>query len=535
MSQVIEIWQPSTNINIDYSSYQASVNEAYNYTWQSEHIFNNPINIINSINFDASGTATSTTNYDSYKLNFDASIWQTSEINGNFQGPIIGFPNPNTTAPYGTITATISVDGTVAATLTVDFDGTSSGNTTYSLPSGTHTLKINYNVVYNDGTTYNNNSSTYTNNFVSSTQNFTLTQSGNSYISIFITAYYTLASGSPKNITQSIYLNGSNQLVLGDNAVITANNTLDDGAGNIEGVSNLKIFTSGTYNTSSFPTHYILNEGIGAVYMIHDTNNTDAYFMRDTYSTLQLGHYDISTGALNYYFGISASGVISSLTNTSTGWNGTAPTSRNIFDDGSGGFSFASGGSINGGLVIENGNTIRITNSNNSSQGIQYFQSAYNTVWAQIGFREMAVTDVLDIHDGNFNNYALAIAGNSTSYSLNTTEITSVGTLHSGSDKRLKPDFQVYDSNVLEELKRVEFGQYSQWFNPVRESKITQDHMKASVNALTLPDKVRGDSEDGYAGIRFPDVDAWLIGIAQELLKRIEKLEKIIETGNEIK
>ena len=39
MTQVIEIWQPSTNINIDYSSYQASVNENADYTWNGSHTF----------------------------------------------------------------------------------------------------------------------------------------------------------------------------------------------------------------------------------------------------------------------------------------------------------------------------------------------------------------------------------------------------------------------------------------------------------------------------------------------------------------
>ena len=467
MTQVIEVWQPSTNINIDYSSYQVSVNEGANYIWTGTHNFTSTNAIVVS----------------------------------GFIGPDIF--TENGLALWFNTSGTFGDEGSLSV-------AKAGGN---NITSDTIAL----------------------------TGWLSLTNGG-------VLADILAANGNGVHIP---YYNSSTGAFIGEAfstnpftaEIKTANNILDDGSG--------RLLVSGSGLTSAqiglFPysAGRVLGNSIGFMSFWGGNDNVGG-FIGENYNSIQIGMYNrasFTSGAIagNSWMmslGINYNGAVYTFDNTNYAIGVNSPVNsgtRNILDDGAGGFSFASGGSINGGLVIENGNTIRITNSNNSSKGIQYFQSASNTVWAQIGFREMAVTDVLDIYDGNFKNYALAIAGNSTSYSLNTTEITSVGTLHSGSDIRLKPDFTEYDSDVLAELKNVQFGQYSQWHNPKSDNLISTGKMKASINAQTLPDKVKAISEDGYAGIRFPDVDAWLIGIAQELLKRIEKLEKIIETGEKTK
>ena len=83
MTQVIEIWQASNNINIDYANYQATVNESVNYNWSGTHVFSlsNAIQITGTPNPSLNPTANSLilgVNYDNDGL---ADI-VTSDING---------------------------------------------------------------------------------------------------------------------------------------------------------------------------------------------------------------------------------------------------------------------------------------------------------------------------------------------------------------------------------------------------------------------------------------------------------------------
>jgi len=99
----------------------------------------------------------------------------------------------------------------------------------------------------------------------------------------------------------------------------------------------------------------------------------------------------------------------------------------------------------------------------------------------------------------------------------------SVAAVSNTSDGRLKPDFQPYDADVLQELRRVRFGRYSKMGYAGHLTSL--GGFRAGVAAESLPPTVNEQDDDGWFHIRHPDSVAWLTGVCQALLRRIDQLE----------
>ena len=218
MAQIVNFPQNSETVTVDNGTLQNSVVQTYSYTWYGSTSFiGSPVLYLPLI-IRPSNTATSTVDYSSAQLVFYNSIW-VSSVSAGFTD------TTSITSATNSFTANAYVDGTLVASTT--------SSSTYSLPVGSHTLKITITdtegsssfSIYSSGT------------FVASTQDFgilttTVVINGNTYYSAYAYINWETSSGSANFASQPIYLNTSNQLVLGAGAVVTKNNTLDDGSGN---------------------------------------------------------------------------------------------------------------------------------------------------------------------------------------------------------------------------------------------------------------------------------------------------------------
>jgi len=103
-------------------------------------------------------------------------------------------------------------------------------------------------------------------------------------------------------------------------------------------------------------------------------------------------------------------------------------------------------------------------------------------------------------------------------YSITAGYTLSVANTSSTSDSRLK-DFAPYSGDPLAELAAARFGQYRTM------AGVDLGSAQAGMAAETLPASVREVQPDGYYAVRSPNVEAWLLGVCQALLARIERLE----------
>ena len=219
MTQIIEIWQPSNGINIDYTLYQVSVDETYNFNFTGT---------INIENLTVNGTLTAT-----LPLTSDGSI----NISGNDIS--INLANANT----WTGEQTFEYGGTDLYIGPVD--GTSNGWIFGRTDGGRSTVAINSN---NLGT--GNSGNTAEIEFMNSgigyfTEVLFVGNQGTSNINDRLQFYYLNPSGG--------LTTGVKFAIFGSGEINTVYNTLDDGSGKptFRGLATFNAGITGTGNTGA--------------------------------------------------------------------------------------------------------------------------------------------------------------------------------------------------------------------------------------------------------------------------------------------
>lgn len=168
------------NTYIIESSGSLTINQGSGYNWGGTHYFNGGFNLNENEDILPAGTATSSSNYNSYQLNFYNSVWETSSGSGTVGSGNITFPSAYYAFAY------VYVDGSqVAAIVAIQ----ANASTTFTMPSGNHTLEVK--IVSNNGGSNSNsvsknfNGGTYTlNAYVSYSTQYTASCSvGYSYAS----------------------------------------------------------------------------------------------------------------------------------------------------------------------------------------------------------------------------------------------------------------------------------------------------------------------------------------------------------------
>jgi fibronectin-binding autotransporter adhesin len=97
------------------------------------------------------------------------------------------------------------------------------------------------------------------------------------------------------------------------------------------------------------------------------------------------------------------------------------------------------------------------------------------------------------------------------------------------SDSRLKPDFQPYRANPLDELKAVRFGMHSEWCDLDGSNRWSMGRFIAAVAAETLPDTVVEQTPEGIYTVISPRYEHWIVGVIKAQQDEIEALKAEIK------
>lgn len=220
MSQLINPLQSSDSIILNYWKNTANVSSTANFTWYAEHLFKGGLSLTENVNMLSSSTASSTEQFPSIEIEFTNSMWTTNATAGELKT----VTQSKEVYDYNVPVAWLYVDDVLQRTLlspTQNGSGSSTASTTFTMPSGSHTLKINQNMspLQGESTT----STTFTSSiFKSSTQTFSFTVTiSTKSITAYSKAEYELSpGGSAYSSTQSIYLDNTGALRLGSNLIV---------------------------------------------------------------------------------------------------------------------------------------------------------------------------------------------------------------------------------------------------------------------------------------------------------------------------
>ena len=232
MTQVINFLQSSETNTVDNGTLTVSVNQSYPYGWLSQSTFNGAFLSYQDIDVGTSTPATSTANSASPNINLQGQKWNAAIVNGTLNSGSL-----NTAA--GTDTAYAYIDGVQVATISSSANGDTS--TTFSFPSGSHTLKVQ--VVSAGGSSSSKSYSATNFNAITATLTVVIAvvNPGEGIYSTYATCTYQTASGSSQPVTNSIATDANGDLVLtpaSGQAIATTNNVLDDGTGNMSILGN---------------------------------------------------------------------------------------------------------------------------------------------------------------------------------------------------------------------------------------------------------------------------------------------------------
>ena len=190
--------------------------------------------------------------------------------------------------------------------------------------------------------------------------------------------------------------------------------------------------------------------------------------------------------------------------NTSTGAVGTY---NNTLDDGSGNMI------VNGGLTLGLV-TPAITFSNSNAGEVFGLTGALTSTKAF----EIKASD---------NSNAIALALSTAAVTLSSTSYTlSVKATSNTSDSRLKPDFQPYTGNPLDELRAARFGMHSQWADSLGGPAVSSlGRFQAAVAAETLPPTVTETTPEGVFTVINPAYQHWIVGVMKAQQMEIDTLK----------
>jgi hypothetical protein len=395
--------------------------------------------------------------------------------------------------------------------------------------------------------------------------------SGTTQSSNYITATSTILGVTTSNgsIGLGTGVSGYTLNIAGNVITTSGGNTLDNGSGNLSAAGsvtgkNIIITVNGTGDTAQLVANqnYSILAG-GVVYLQSTTTNSNSEFdvapngtstsaavtVLNTSSTTaqsNLSLYITSTIAYiqssNFGGGsvlplyltvgthnaveISTAGAVTTLHNTldDASGNATVATRLNLPTNGeviliAGSTALAS---VSASISMASGSSVLIsyTGSTNTTQIGPAGQNVAFQYWVH-GITSGTAMELLDTGNSN----AIALAINTANVTISTSYILSYGTVHAGSDSRLKPDFQSYIGNPIEELKKARFGMHRKWADPGRK-EYDLGRFKAAVAAETLPTTVASQDEYGIWGVDEPRYSHWIVGVLKAQQEEIEKLKE---------
>ena len=275
--------------------------------------------------------------------------------------------------------------------------------------------------------------------------------------------------------------------------------------------------------------------------------------------TQQLQLFDTTSGAATPYKGFRVSAGSLQVTNSAftavlltLGDTGALTTVKNTLDDGSGnmtatgtlGLPLNSTGliglagnttyaSVAIGIIMSSSNSILLshTGATETTQVGPSSASAYVKFYNQI--QGVSGGSRMGWVDSNVSN-ALMMTLYTAAVTIATGYTLSVHLVSNTSDIRLKPDFQTYATDPLDELRAVRFGMHSQWSDGDG-SVYEMGVFRAAVAANSLPPGVTEVSAQGYYHVIHPYYEHWLTGVAKATLSEVDSLkERVVQLETEV-